>query len=75
MIELYLDFMSRLWLGLGVFKVSSGQSVFRTCDLMSNMSNVHNTFFVATLIFPSNLSLPIYINTSNALEYSNQRWK
>ena len=45
MLELYLDFMSKKWRGLGVFKVSSVQSVFRTCELMSNMTNVHNTFF------------------------------
>ena len=83
MLELYLDFMSKQWRGLGVFKMSSVQSVFRTCELMSrlmsNMNNVHNTFFVATLIynvvsiFFPNLSLPLVFNTSNALEYSNQR--
>ena len=30
MLELYLDFMSKQWRGLGVFKMSSVQSVFRT---------------------------------------------
>ena len=51
MLEFYLDFMSEEWRGLGTFKVSSVQSVFRTCELMSNVNKVHNTFFVATLIY------------------------
>ena len=33
MLELYLDFMSKQWRGLGVFKVSSVQPVFCTCEL------------------------------------------
>ena len=48
------------------------------------MDNVHNTFFVATLIYnvvqhflaqlkKTMLSLPLAFNTSNALEYLNQR--
>ena len=81
--ELYSDFMSKQWRGLGVFKVSSVQSIFRTLNL-SNMNNVHNTFFVVTLIVnvvqdflsqlkKTMLSLPLAFNTSNALEYFNQR--
>ena len=53
---------------------------------LSNMNNVHNTFFVASLIYnvvqhflsqlkKTLLSLPLAFNTSNALEYFNQRWK
>ena len=53
---------------------------------LSNMNNVHNTFIVATLIYnvvqhflsqlqKTMLSLPPAFNTSNALEYLNQRWK
>ena len=48
------------------------------------MNNVHNTFFVATLIYnavqyflsqlkKTMLSLPLAFNTSTALEYLNQR--
>ena len=48
------------------------------------MNNVHNTFTVATLIYnavqhflsqlkKTMLSLPIALNTSNALEHLNQR--
>ena len=51
---------------------------------LSNMNNVHNTFFVATLIYnvvqhflsqlkKTMLSLPLAFNTSTALEYLNQR--
>ena len=32
--ELYLDFMSKQWRGLGVFTVSSVQSIFRTFKLV-----------------------------------------
>ena len=32
--ELYSDFMSKQWRGLGVFKVSSVQSIFRTFELV-----------------------------------------
>ena len=48
------------------------------------MNNVHNTFIVATLIYnvvqhfqlkKTMLSLPLAFNTSNALEYLNQRLK
>ena len=80
MLELYLDFMSKQWRGLGAFKVSSAQSVFRICELMSNMNGVHNTFLIATLIYSvvqhflsqlkrTMLSLPLAFNTSNTLEY------
>ena len=34
MFELYFDPMSKQWHGLGVFEVSSVQSVFRTCELV-----------------------------------------
>ena len=75
--ELYPDFMSKQWRGLGVFKVPSVQSIFRTFE-PANMSNVHNTFFVVTLIYSvvqyflsqlkkTMLSLPLAFNTSNAL--------
>ena len=39
MLELYLDFMPKQWRGLGVFKMSPVQSIFHTCELMSNMLN------------------------------------
>ena len=37
--ELYSDFMSKQWRGLGVLKVSSVQSVFRTCELIINVQH------------------------------------
>ena len=39
------------WCGLGVIKVSLVRSDFHTltCELLSNMNNGHNTFFVAVL--------------------------
>ena len=34
--ELYSDFMSKQWRGLGVFKVSSVQSIFLTFELVQH---------------------------------------
>ena len=70
--DLYSDFMSKQWRGLGVFKVSSVQSI--SVPLSLSMNNVHNTFFVATLIYnvvqhflsqlkKTMLSLPLAFNT------------
>ena len=36
MLDFYLDFMSKQWRGLGVFKVSSVQSIFRTFELVQH---------------------------------------
>ena len=34
--ELHSDFMSKQWRGLGVFKVSSVQSIFRTFEIVQH---------------------------------------
>ena len=83
--ELYLDFMSKQWRGLGVFKVCLQFNQFSIPLSLPNMNNVHNTFFfAATLIYSivqhflsqlkkTMFSLPPALTTSNALEYLNQR--
>ena len=42
--ELYSDFMSKKWSGLGVFKVSSFQSVFRTFELVQHEQRPQHVF-------------------------------
>ena len=42
--ELYSDFMSKQWRGLGVFKVSSFQSVFRIFELVQNEQRPQHVF-------------------------------
>ena len=42
--ELYSDFMSKQWRGLGVFKVSSVQSIFRTFELVQHEQRPQQVF-------------------------------
>ena len=42
--ELYLDFMSKQWRGLGVFKVSLVQSIFRTFELVQHEQRPQHGF-------------------------------
>ena len=42
--ELYSDFMSKQWRGLGVFKVSSVQSIFRTFELVQHEQRPQHVF-------------------------------
>ena len=81
--ELYSDFMSKQWRGLGVFKVSSVRSIFRTFELVQHEQRPQHVFrcnfhYNVVQHFLSQLkktmsSLPLAFNTSNALEYFNQR--
>ena len=76
--ELYSDFMSKQWHGLGVFTVSSVQSIFRTFKLVQREQRPQHVYrIVATLIYSvvqhflsqlkkTMLSLPLAFNTSNA---------
>ena len=78
--ELYSDFMSKQWRGLGVFKVSSVQSIFRTFELVQHEQRPQHVFrrnFVVqhflSQLKKTMLSSPLAFDTSNALEYLNQR--
>ena len=42
--ELYSVFMSKQWRGLGVFKVSSVQSIFRTFELVQHEQRPQHVF-------------------------------
>ena len=42
--ELYSDFVSKQWRGLGVFKVSSVQSIFRTFELVQHEQRPQHVF-------------------------------
>ena len=42
--ELYLDFMSKQWRGLGVFKVTSVQSILRTFELVQHEQRPRHVF-------------------------------
>ena len=42
--ELYSDFMSKQWRGLGVFKLSSVQSIFRTFELVQHKQRPQHVF-------------------------------
>ena len=42
--ELYSDFMSKQWRGLGVFKVSSVQSIFHTFELVQHEQRPQHVF-------------------------------
>ena len=75
--ELYSDFMSKQWRGLGVFKVSSVQSIFRNFELVQHEQRPQHVFrrnfhynvvqhFLSQLK-KTMLSLPLAFNTSNAL--------
>ena len=44
MLEFYLDFIYKQWRGVGVFKVSSVQSVFRTCELVQHEQRPKHVF-------------------------------
>ena len=44
MLDFYLDFMSKQWRGLGVFKVSSVQSIFRTFELVQHEQRPQHVF-------------------------------
>ena len=42
--KLYSDFMSKQWRGLGVFKVSSVQSIFRSFELVQHEQRPQQVF-------------------------------
>ena len=42
--ELYSDFVSKEWCGLGVFKVSSVQSIFRSLELVQHEQRPQHVF-------------------------------